>query len=69
MSNNIVYGQRLYRQRVTQEENCTVVMNESILNLHLGCWNIEGLSKYESSVELVSHWYPGSGVVLDCIDS
>ena len=27
-------------------------MNESILNLHLGCWNIEGLSKYESSVEL-----------------
>ena len=29
-----------------------MVMNESILNLHLGCWNIEGLSKYESSVEL-----------------
>ena len=29
-----------------------MVMNESILNLHLGCWNIEGLSKYKSSVEL-----------------
>ena len=29
-----------------------MVMNESILNLHLGCWNIEVLSKYESSVEL-----------------
>ena len=29
-----------------------MVMNESILNLHLGCWKIEGLSKYKSSVEL-----------------
>ena len=47
-----VNDQRLYRPRVTQKENCTGVMNEYILNLHLGCWNIEGLSKYESSVEL-----------------
>ena len=29
-------------------------LNESILNLKLGCWNIEGLSKYESSVELTN---------------
>ena len=47
-----VNGQRLYRPRVTQKENCTGVMNAAMLNLHLGCWNIEGLPKYESSVEL-----------------
>ena len=30
------------------------------------CW----LSFVVSSVSLsLSHWYPGSGVVLDCIDS
>ena len=29
-----------------------MVMNESILKLHLGRWNIESLTKYKSSVEL-----------------
>ena len=32
------------------------------------CWS--WLSFVVSSVSLsLSHWYPGSGVVLDCIDS
>ena len=35
------------------------------------CW--EGLTSWLSFVVSVclslSHWYPGSGVVLDCIDS
>ena len=40
------------------------------------CWSPAGkgltswLSCVVSSVSLsLSHWYPGSGVVLDCIDS
>ena len=33
-------------------------------------WSPAGLSFVVSSVSLsLSHWYPGSGVVLDCIDS
>ena len=38
------------------------------------CWGGGGLASWlsfvVSSVSLsLSHWYPGSGVVLDCIDS
>ena len=34
------------------------------------CWERLGFSFVESAVSLsLSHWYPGSGVVLDCIDS
>ena len=36
------------------------------------CWEraISWLSFMVSAVSLsLSHWYPGSGVVLDCIDS
>ena len=29
-------------------------MNDAVINLNLGCWNIEGLSKYESSVDLIN---------------
>ena len=33
-------------------------------------WSPAWLSFVVSSVSLsLSHWYPGSGVVLDCIDS
>ena len=42
------------------------VQYASILILWLTSW----LSFVVSSVSLsLSHWYPGSGVVLDCIDS
>ena len=35
-----------------------------------GKWLTSWLSFVVSSVSLsLSHWYPGSGVVLDCIDS
>ena len=34
------------------------------------CWPTSWLSFEASAVILsLSHWYPGSGVVLDCIDS
>ena len=35
------------------------------------CWErVSWLSFVVSTVSLsLSHWYPGSGVVLDCIDS
>ena len=34
------------------------------------CWERAWLSFVVSNCEFVtSHWYPGSGVVLDCIDS
>ena len=29
-------------------------MNDAVINLNLDCWNIEGLSKYESSVDLIN---------------
>ena len=29
----------------------------------------KGLTSWLSFVVSLSHWYPGSGVVLDCIDS
>ena len=34
------------------------------------CWERADLSFVVSTVSLsLSHWYPGSGVVLDCTDS
>ena len=34
------------------------------------CWERADLLFVVSTVSLsLSHWYPGSGVVLDCIDS
>ena len=29
-------------------------VNDAVKNLNLGCWNIEGLSKHESSVDLIN---------------
>ena len=38
--------------------------------LGVTCWERADLSFVVSTVSLsLSHWYPGSGVVLDCTDS
>ena len=45
---------------------CLYVLRGHLLSKGLTSW----LSFVVSSVSLsLSHWYPGSGVVLDCIDS
>ena len=45
---------------------CLYVLRDSPAGKGLTSW----LSFVVSSVSLsLSHWYPGSGVVLDCIDS
>ena len=45
---------------------CNIVLSVLSSFLGLTSW----LSFVVSSVSLsLSHWYPGSGVVLDCIDS
>ena len=58
------------------QNDVVVIFNDVISIAHCALWSPAGkgltswLSFVVSSVSLsLSHWYPGSGVVLDCIDS
>ena len=51
---------------------CYVLCASVYMCFVVTCWEMltSWLSFVVSSVSLsLSHWYPGSGVVLDCIDS
>ena len=53
---------------------CCVLCASVCVCFVVACWGGGGLASWlsfvVSSVSLsLSHWYPGSGVVLDCIDS
>ena len=54
---HVRFGSKLYRQiiGIPMGTNCAPL----VADLFLFC--------YER--DFLSHWYPGSGVVLDCIDS